>query len=156
LGRSARIRGICWWRRCWGNLQQTAPPDAYYLSINYQQSGPFSLEQLKSMVSGGRMSKDHWIRAASGADWMPVTALPELKAFFGGSGNKSGATKPETARSKQQAATAYSTREEGEGWRELYTLTGHTGSVNSVAYSPDGRRIVAGAMADTVRIWGRE
>jgi hypothetical protein len=78
------------------------PPDAYYLSINYQQSGPFSLEQLKSMVGGGRVSKDHWIRAASGADWMPVTALPELKALFGGSDGKSGVAKPKPARSKQQ------------------------------------------------------
>ena len=33
----------------------------------------------------------------------------------------------------------------------LQTLTGHTGEVNSVTYSPDGQRIVSGG--DGVKIW---
>jgi WD40 repeat protein len=35
----------------------------------------------------------------------------------------------------------------------MCTLTGHSGEVNSVAISPDGKRIVSGADDDLVKIW---
>ncbi len=37
--------------------------------------------------------------------------------------------------------------------RELVTLKGHTGSVDSVAMTPDGARIVTGSADNTVRVW---
>jgi tetratricopeptide (TPR) repeat protein len=69
-----------------GVSTKAAPPNTYYLSINYQQTGPFTLEQVKSMISGGRVSKKHWIRSGEKAAWMPVTKLPEINVLFANTG----------------------------------------------------------------------
>ena len=39
------------------------------------------------------------------------------------------------------------------GHEQKCTLTGHSGEVNSVAYSPDGKHIVSGSDDNTVRVW---
>ncbi|KIM86959.1 hypothetical protein PILCRDRAFT_293290 [Piloderma croceum F 1598] len=39
---------------------------------------------------------------------------------------------------------------------QLYTSKGHTSSVNSVAFSPNGKHIVSGSSDQTVRIWDAE
>jgi WD40 repeat protein len=38
----------------------------------------------------------------------------------------------------------------------LKTLDGHSGWVRSVAFSPDGTKIISGSFDDTIKIWGEE
>jgi len=44
----------------------------------------------------------------------------------------------------------------GCGGEELQTLTGHAKLVTSVAFSPDGKRIVSGCRDGEARIWDAE
>jgi WD40 repeat protein len=38
----------------------------------------------------------------------------------------------------------------------LQTLEGHSNSLSSVAYSPDGTKIISGSYDNTIKIWGEE
>ena len=38
----------------------------------------------------------------------------------------------------------------------LHTLSGHTGTVNVVAFSPDGQQLVTGSADKTARVWNRQ
>jgi WD40 repeat protein/serine/threonine protein kinase len=42
---------------------------------------------------------------------------------------------------------------DAESGRELFTLKGHARSVNSVLFSPDGKRLASGSMDATVKVW---
>ena len=41
------------------------------------------------------------------------------------------------------------------GW-QVHTLTGHSGTVYSVAFSPNGNRVVSGSFDMLVKIWDTE
>ena len=37
--------------------------------------------------------------------------------------------------------------------REIFSLEGHTNDVNSVAFSPDGKRIASSSVDKTIKVW---
>ena len=39
------------------------------------------------------------------------------------------------------------------GGRQVHTLIGHTGEVNSLAFSPNGNLVVSGSDDNLVKIW---
>ena len=39
---------------------------------------------------------------------------------------------------------------------QLTVMKGHTGGVNSVVFSPDGKKIVSGSWDCTIRVWDSE
>jgi WD40 repeat protein len=41
----------------------------------------------------------------------------------------------------------------GNSFQELLTLPGHTGIVTSLAFSPDGKRVVTGSIDKTIKVW---
>src|SRR5688500_5909682 len=41
----------------------------------------------------------------------------------------------------------------GGGSNQAATLSGHSGPVNAVAWSPDGRRIATASLDSTARVW---
>jgi WD40 repeat protein len=43
-----------------------------------------------------------------------------------------------------------------ERGKELRTLTGHAGTVTTVAVTPDGRRVVSASADRTLKVWGLE
>jgi WD40 repeat protein len=70
----------------------------------------------------------------------------------------------ETAAPKKPAALvaappkppAQPENQDSEDWQVLRTLKGHADGVNSVAWSPDGSRIVSGSGDTTIKIWEKE
>ena len=39
---------------------------------------------------------------------------------------------------------------------DMYLLSGHAGEVSSVAFSPDGSKVVSGSYDNTVKIWSAD
>ncbi len=99
-----------------------------------------TLHTVLQRLEGGRGRANHGLQHQGGdrstADGVPnlIDAIRNTMAQL----NTTTATAPTAAADKPT---------------ELLTLQGHSGMVNSVAFSPDGSRIVTGSYDNTAKIW---
>jgi hypothetical protein len=56
----------------------------YFISIDYKQSGPYSLGQLESMVKSGQVTLSHRVKRIGSNNWLKITEVSELNHLFGG------------------------------------------------------------------------
>jgi formylglycine-generating enzyme required for sulfatase activity len=54
----------------------------YYLSFNYQESGPFRMEHLETMAKTGQITRNYFIRVENTAEWAPITTISELVSIL--------------------------------------------------------------------------
>ena len=70
-----------------GNINSnTVPPPLpsvnYHIAINGQQSGPFSIEQLKQLITNGQFSTNHHIWKEGMSGWELASNVPEISILF--------------------------------------------------------------------------
>ncbi|KAA6314481.1 hypothetical protein EZS27_034907, partial [termite gut metagenome] len=70
-----------------GINQMSSPPPfptaSYYTAVNGQQSGPYSLEQLKQYVQSGEFNKDYYVWKQGMSSWALAKDVPELSSIWG-------------------------------------------------------------------------
>ena len=70
-----------------GNLNPNSSPPPlpisnYFIALNGQQSGPFSLEQLKQLLQSGQFSSNHHVWKEGMSQWDLVSNVLELSSLF--------------------------------------------------------------------------
>ncbi len=68
--------------------QPVAPPpmpaqSAYFVAVNGQQSGPFDMNTLSTMVANGQLTKDSLVWKQGMPSWAAAGTVQELSALFG-------------------------------------------------------------------------
>jgi len=67
-----------------GQTPPPAPPtqQTYFVALNGQQSGPFTIDQLKAMSSTNQLTRSHYIWKVGMPNWLLVTDVPEVAVIF--------------------------------------------------------------------------
>ncbi len=59
------------------------PPAQFYVTVNGQQAGPLSLEQIRQMISQGQVKPNTYVWKQGLANWVPANQVPEIAGLFG-------------------------------------------------------------------------
>jgi hypothetical protein len=62
--------------------KQSEYKSSYLISINNQQSGPYNMEQLRSMIQRKQITEDYWISQEGSNNWVEIDKIPELESLF--------------------------------------------------------------------------
>jgi hypothetical protein len=71
------------------NMNSSPPPPApviqvqYHISINGQQSGPFTVPQLQQLIATNQFTQNHHVWKAGMAGWELASAIQEVTQLFG-------------------------------------------------------------------------
>lgn len=65
-----------------GNAGGPPPLVTYYVAINNQQSGPFSLEQIKNMIDSGQIQRNTLMWKSGMANWGSAESIQEIGVLF--------------------------------------------------------------------------
>jgi membrane protease subunit (stomatin/prohibitin family) len=68
-----------------GNINKTPPPPpiiAYHVSLNGQQTGPYTIEQLKQYSQSGQFTKNHHVWKDGMAGWELASNVAEINGIF--------------------------------------------------------------------------
>lgn len=69
-------------------------PSAYFLLVDGEQSGPYSVQQLRTMVREGQLDDSAHVWKEGLENWLPVRSVPELVGTDAGSGEPAGDDAP--------------------------------------------------------------
>lgn len=66
------------------NVNMPPPPPVlqFFVAVNGQQTGPFTMEQLSQAAVGGQFKKESMVWKAGMSGWLPASQVPELAAVF--------------------------------------------------------------------------
>lgn len=60
----------------------TPTPAGYLISINNQESGPYTVGQIQTMIQNGHVTLNHWARRETSPTWIKIDQTPEFGAYF--------------------------------------------------------------------------
>ena len=62
----------------------------YYISYNYQESGPYDISAINKMIASRQITADYWVRPDNSSNWERITALFNFSSILSSSSSSFG------------------------------------------------------------------